>query len=500
MAEVVGSVLVQECLSKAISYVFGRRDEKASQGANAERLEMAVSQLEFALERTAVLPVTEVSLLHRRKMIKRAYLEAAELLNKHKQLQALKEDRPQEEIAQAHGANSKRSRWVTIRAKTNFSSISSFAGLKTDDVRRFEWFADHASKFVRDVESGCSLRHHTFCNPLVRLLLEGKTLRHQVLLHGSGRLRRRLYMQPLCLEGRGVETVLIYQYRDYSRTSTPDKSFNLVLILRLSESTDIVGTAIVCLQWMASQFKIATTEAAMGELTLLPDVEYTSHPHALCHAEIDQESYGDDTQYLRPDPVCCKQANLHGPCANSMFPEQVIHFFFRCSSSALDCCILPSSSSSPDNQAAGKRTRAPLDLTIGCLPHHVYKHKEQQQQLQESCYALEINGDDDQERVGASVAHGAETLRSKATSFFLRQPQLTEYRMLWIYRHGVAGFFLEKPGIKRTKTSGSRSMSSRLAAACHRSMSVLQRRSLKRERTEDQCHDGHACPFGPWAM
>jgi hypothetical protein len=111
-------------------------------------------------------------------------------------------------------------------------------------------------------------------------------------------------MQPICLEGRGVETVLIYQYRDYCKASTPepDRSFNLVLILRLSESTDIVGTAIVCLQWMASQFKIPT-EAAMGELSLLPDVQYTSHSHARCHAEIDQDSYGDDTQHLRPDPV-----------------------------------------------------------------------------------------------------------------------------------------------------------------------------------------------------
>ncbi|CAD6221539.1 unnamed protein product [Miscanthus lutarioriparius] len=499
MAEVVGSVLVQECLSKAISFVLGRREEKVSQGVNAERLEMAVSQLEFALERTAKLPVMELSLLHRRKMIKRAYLEGTELLNKHKQLQELQEGQ-QEEVAQAQGANLKRSRWVTILAKNNLS-ISSFAGLKTDDVRRFEWFADHAGKFVRDVESGCSLRHHTFCNPLVRLLLEGKTLRHQVLLQGSSQLRRRLYMQPICLEGRGVETVLIYQYRDYCKTSTLDRSFNLVLILRLSESTDIVGTAIVCLQWMASQFKIPT-EAAMGELTLVPDVQFTSHPYATrCHAEIEQESYGNDTQYLRPDPVCCKQANLHGPCANSMFPEEVIHFFFRCSSSALDWCSSLPSSLQPHDEGAGKRRRAPLDLTIGCLPHHVYKHKEQQQLL-ESSYALEINGDDDQERVGASVAQGAETLiRSKATSFFLRQPaELTEYRMLWIYRHGVAGFFLEKPGIKRTKTSGSRSMSSRLAAACHRSMSVQQRRSLKRERTEDQCHDGHACPFGPWAV
>ncbi|WVZ83900.1 hypothetical protein U9M48_030995 [Paspalum notatum var. saurae] len=74
MAEIVGSVLVQEALSKAISFVFGKREEKASEALNAERL-VAVSQLEFALERTAKLPVTEPSLLHRRKMIRRAYLD-----------------------------------------------------------------------------------------------------------------------------------------------------------------------------------------------------------------------------------------------------------------------------------------------------------------------------------------------------------------------------------------------------------------------------------------
>nr|CAB3456744.1 unnamed protein product [Digitaria exilis] len=76
---------------------------------------------------------------------------------------------------------------------------------------------------------------------------------------------------------------------------------------------------------MASQFQLVP-DAAMGELTLLPNLEYTSHPHtraARCYdAEIDLESYKDDSQYLRPDPICCKQ-NGHGPCANGVFPEQL---------------------------------------------------------------------------------------------------------------------------------------------------------------------------------
>ncbi|CAL5078080.1 unnamed protein product [Urochloa decumbens] len=481
MAEIVGSVLVQEGLSKALSFIMGKREEKASEGLSAERLEMAVSEMEFALERTMKLPVTDVSLLHRRKMIRRAYLEGIELLNKHKS-HALQ---VQEEI----GQGSKRKRWFISRAKNNLSFSSSFSGLKMDDVRRFEWFADHAGKFVRDVESGCSLRHYTFCSPHVRHLLEGKTLRYEV-LQGS-RLLRRLYMQPICFEGRGVETVLIYQYRD---SKIPERSFNLVLILRLSESTDIAEIAVKCLRSMASQFKLVT-EAAIGELTLLPNLQYIVHSHARCYAEIDLESYNNDSQYLRPDPICCKE-NGQGPCANGVFPEEVIHFFFRCSVSAQDCSSSDSSDGPGRRRAVAMRDwRAPLNLTVGCMPHHVYNSE---QQLQES-YTLEIFGDDE-ERGDVSIHKGGEMLRSKATDFFLRKPELTEYRMLWISKHVVVGFFMEKPASSKRacapKTTGR--ISSRMAVACHLSMS-LQQRSIKQKGTEEPEH-GHKCPFRPWAV
>ncbi|WVZ83899.1 LOW QUALITY PROTEIN: hypothetical protein U9M48_030994 [Paspalum notatum var. saurae] len=277
-------------------------------------------------------------------------------------------------------------------------------------------------------------------------------------------------------EGGGVETVLIYQYRD---CKIPEKSFNLVLILRLSESTDITRTATACLQWMASQFELKfVSEAAVGELTLLPSLQYTSRPSDPCRAEIDLESYGDDSRYLRPDPICCK-VNGHGPCANAILAEEVIHFFFWCSVSAIDCS-LPHKADKP-SVVRGDR-RAPLNLTIGCLAHHVYGNKEQP--LQES-YALEIIGDDEERGDFVSIQQCGESLKAKAASFFLFQPDLTEYRMLRISRHGVAGFFMQKPSGKRdarTKTSGR--LSSRMAVACHRSMS-LQRRSHKREGTDD---------------
>jgi len=160
MAEMVCSALVQETVSRGVSFVLGKREEKASQGHLMERLEMAVSQLEFALERAQELRIRHLSLICRRKQIKSAYVEATELLDKHKQQQAVPAG---QELQDAHGVK-KRKLWV-ISAK-NMLTTSSFAGLSTDDVRRFELYADFADKFVRDVESGCSLHHNTFCNPI----------------------------------------------------------------------------------------------------------------------------------------------------------------------------------------------------------------------------------------------------------------------------------------------------------------------------------------------
>ena len=81
---VVASAVAQEGVSGVSSYISNKLEEKASAGHGIERLEMALSQLEFALERTGKLPITYISLLRRRKAMKQAYNEGISLLNKHK--------------------------------------------------------------------------------------------------------------------------------------------------------------------------------------------------------------------------------------------------------------------------------------------------------------------------------------------------------------------------------------------------------------------------------
>ncbi|RLM58565.1 hypothetical protein C2845_PM18G05960 [Panicum miliaceum] len=237
----VGSAVIQEVVSRVSSFVLGKREDKESKEHIIERLEMALAELEFALERSVKLPITDVSLLHRRKVIKHAYTEAASLLHKHK-WQSQQEDKEIERIS--HGRS---------------LSFLSLIGLKKDeslclscsDVRRFEWFADCAGKFVRDVESGW----------------------------------------------RGVEAELQYCYEDHKM---PEKGFRLALMLRLSESTDIAGIAVKWLLSLASHFKLVTGSAT-GELSLLPNLLDISNSYAPSLIGI-QLQYIRHSDIFRQDP------------------------------------------------------------------------------------------------------------------------------------------------------------------------------------------------------
>jgi hypothetical protein len=265
------------------------------------------------------LPIRHLALLQRRKIIKRAYVEAMELLDKQHKQQAMPPAGQQEELPQVVN---KRKRWFNS-AKKNMSSIApAFAGfLSTDDVGRFEWYADCAGRFVRDLESGCSLHHYTFCNPVVRHLLEGKTLAYH---SKQANLLRHLYIRPMYSDERGVEALLAYRYED---STVAEKCFFLGLMLRLTESTDLVEVAIKGLQLLAPQFKLAA-EYAMGELTLLSNLQDIAHLHVPLLVGI-QEWHIKHTQLSRPDPACCKQrlirVSRYIPRANYCFGFPVLY-------------------------------------------------------------------------------------------------------------------------------------------------------------------------------
>ncbi|TVU40835.1 hypothetical protein EJB05_14315, partial [Eragrostis curvula] len=423
----VGSALAQEGVSGVSSYISGKLEENASRAHTVARLEMALSQLEFALERAGKLPITYVSLLRRMKMLKRAYLQGTDLLSKHKKLLVAAEE--DQDVGRR-------------RSLPFLDGVSSLLGMlrsnDNDDERltssvakTFEWYAACADKLVADVvESSSPLRrdHHDAFRryPLLRHLLEGKTLRYETSSKRRGRQehhRSLCIIWPVRLEERGVEARLLYQYMDRER---PERRFRLRLMLRLSEDTDIVGVAVKCLRALAAQFKLATaSSSAAGELALLPhrlqdDNDDTTHSSYWPPLDWSEESYVAQTKSWRPDPICCCATGSvvsppHG------VPEPVIAVGFGCYVSApeyndvLAAAGSGSSSSSSSSPAAvvvaGGRNAAappPLYLVAAFVPHHHLACATMRG------IVLTYGGREECLGGGDSVQHVKEVLRSKA--------------------------------------------------------------------------------------
>ncbi|KAK3126497.1 hypothetical protein QOZ80_7AG0557500 [Eleusine coracana subsp. coracana] len=342
-AEMLGSALVQEAVSRVSSFVFSKREERAPLEHIVERLEMALSELEFTLERSAKLPITDVALLRRRKLFKRAYEEASDVLNKHKPPSV----KASEDQAQSKGA----------------------VNLSCYYVGRLEWLADHAGKFAKP----SSTKRET------------------------GRFTRRFFIWPMCFEDRGVEAVLSYLFEDRETPPGGGRGFQLVLALRLSESTDIAGTAVKCLRSLASQFRITVAEFATGEIALLHTSDLQgeiSDSYAPPWMGI-HEDYTQDTRFCRPDPTCCCEPdNGRGqPCFRTKFPEGVIFTSFRCCIPAEEYSPLFIGSSADEGMGARDRI---LELAAAVAPHGQWDDDG----LQEG-YALEIIGGREERRNGS---------------------------------------------------------------------------------------------------
>ncbi|CAN6244739.1 unnamed protein product [Urochloa humidicola] len=94
-AGAVGAAVIQEAASRGVSWVLGKRKEEASQGQYLERLRKAVHEVEFMLERTAKMPITEVSLLRGRFELKHDFFKAACLLSRRRKKRQSPQGQPE---------------------------------------------------------------------------------------------------------------------------------------------------------------------------------------------------------------------------------------------------------------------------------------------------------------------------------------------------------------------------------------------------------------------
>ncbi|KAF8673182.1 hypothetical protein HU200_048731 [Digitaria exilis] len=429
----VSSTIVQETVSQILSGLFKQYGSKGKSKTNEdlERLEMAHIKLEAALETSDKWEITEASLLRWRKKLKRAAQECTDTLHKCKQ-RILEEDQVALEV--------RNSSFPKRVAQTTKSLVFPIFFCNKDDsirsiVRRFEWFADGASEFLRFLELGGTPRYVRLFDPLIRHLLTGKKLQHKIVR--ANKCPLYLVWMPFITAEYGIEATLIFMQND---VSVPENGFFLSLMLQLSESTDIVGIAIKCLQLFDPVFK-SKVETIRDELMQLPTQDLSWVPNV----DTDQKEHWDNihslgSQWFRPNPLCCKHHDRHGLHQDSMRNmselsdgslDSVIEVNLQCRVSPIEYNRQRTSLSD-----GGGSRQDPQQLRVGVLfmPHG---SSEDQLLVNTSSAAHVVNGEENCLHTDITWQQLEEIMLPVAVDYFQQNIHASVYQMLWRSKHGV---------------------------------------------------------------
>jgi len=449
MAEIVSSALVHETVSQLLSNLVQKYEEKVESSANRnlERLEMAHIRLEAALEMSEKWQITDASLLRWRGKLKRAAQECDDTLHRCKQ-RILENEQTEEEV--------RKSSFPVRIAHTTKSFVSSIFSPNKDEsnsstVRRFEWFTDGASEFLRLLELGGRPRHHMPFDPLVRHLLNGKKLQHRIIQ--ANRWPLFLQLVPYITSDYGIEAKFIFIQTDGNAS---EDDFFFSLMLQLSESTDIVGMAIQCLQLYAPLFNFkSAVETFRNKLLQLPTEDFSWVPdidtHHKEHWDI-LHRFGID--WFRPNPLCCKQHDQHKlrklnrSRLRDVFLEPVIEVHLECHVSVLDC----NQHRSLLSEAKYSLQDSPY-LKVGLLvtPHGCLEDI----LLVDRTPAVPVIYCEEQHFLHTDFTLGQleETMLPKAIDYFCKNDEAAVYQMLGKLEHGAAYIQVEKASMGTQRTS-----------------------------------------------
>jgi len=451
MAEIVSSALVHETASQLLSNLVQKYEDKEGANRNLERLEMAHIRLEAALETSQKWQITDASLLRWRGKLKRAAQECDDTLHKFKQ-RILEDEETEKEV--------RKSSFPVRIAHTTKSFVSSIFSPNKDEsnsstVRRFEWFADGASEFLRLLELGGRPRHHMPFDPLVRHLLNGKKLQHRIIQAN----RRPLFLQlvPYITAEYGVEARFIFMQTDGNAS---EDDFFFSLMIQLSESTDILGIAIKCLQLYAPLFNFkSTVETIKSKLVQLPTEDFSWVPNVDTHYKEHWDNlHRFGTDWFRPNPLCCKQHYQRKLCHGSrklnksrlphICLEPVIEVHLECHVSLLDCNQHRSSLSETKNSLQD----SPY-LKVGLLftPHGCLEDI----QLVDRTPAIPAICSEEQHFLHTDFTLGQleEIMLPKAIDYFCKNDEAAVYQLLWKLKHGAAYILVEKARMSTQRTS-----------------------------------------------
>ena len=132
-------------------------------------------------------------------------------------------------------------------------------------IKRFEWYADGTSEFLRFIELGGTPYSHIMpFGSLIKNLFAGKELHHKIVQGNNPSLQ--LWLTPFRTAEHGTEAVMVFIKKE---GTAPQGNIYFSMIVQLSESTDIVGIAVKSLQLFTPHVK-STVENITKELTTYP--------------------------------------------------------------------------------------------------------------------------------------------------------------------------------------------------------------------------------------
>ncbi|XBI32274.1 hypothetical protein VPH35_055745 [Triticum aestivum] len=443
MAEMVTSVIVGEAVSRIISGIAptskdeDKADEEASGGGGLERLEMARIKMEAAIQTSNKWQITDTSLLRWRKKIKRTAQDCDDVARRCRQLSREEDEAEQVFISSFVGHDN-----------DHCSARSAIAAA----VRRFQRLADGADEFVRYVQLGGTPRQNMFFNPLIGHIFTGKMIVYQLLRPGGQ--YRCFRIRPINFQERGLEAFLSFMYQD---SKVPKNSFYLGVVLRLSESTDIIGTIVKCLRVMMPHFN-STTDVVIKEITHLPtqDFSYVAHKNHWVYVHTLSE-------WFRPNPLCCQGfendvvpschsgSDINNGSGNklkfsSIFPEPVCEVFFQCQTSVSEYKNLPGSTVFADDDNSSLKNSQPLKLGILPMPH---ASLEDPKSVGSTIEVIDTENRRHLTHVNVHLDQLDEMMMPKAIDYLHLNAEAMSYQVCWRSNHGSVHLCMEKTSAER---------------------------------------------------
>jgi hypothetical protein len=399
-----------------------------------------------------------VPLLRWRKKLKRAAQECEDMLRGCKQ-RALEDEETKKQVREYS--------FPRRVAHATKSLVSSFINHNSDEcsskalVQRFERLAEGADDFLRYVQLGGTPKQYMFFDPLISNLFAGKFVEYKTMQHGSQ--YHYFAIRPMSFEERGLEAMLSFIYED---CKAPHNSFRLGFMLRLSESTDIIGIAIKCLHLVTPHFK-STAEIVMKQLTQLPTQDFSWSSQ--CNTTYVRNAHWNNvhdtlTRWFRPDPLCCKGYDYEhklpacsttadaSSTLSNIFPEPVCEVFLQRHISVSEYNNMQGSSTSCSSSSSQEDAQAKLGVLF--IPHDgVVDDLTNTTGVEIQSSATEAIDGKKQPRTLVNVhPHQLDEMLIPKAIDYLNNSGATICQISWRSRHGSAHLCVEKTTKQMTRT------------------------------------------------